>query len=198
MVSLVLASQSMARQKMLHNVGLDFTAVPANLDEASILHKMVRDNKSPRDIALALAKEKALYVAKKNPDALVIGGDQILELDGKILSKAKSKDEALDKLKAMRAKTHALISGVCVARGDKILWSAADKALLKMFDLDDEALARYADRAGEALTRSVGAYELESHGAWLFEEVRGSFFTVLGMPLLPLLAYLRAEQGVQP
>lgn len=192
--NLILASGSAARRSMLENAGLVFSVMPSQIDEAEIKDKLSAENTAPRDIAMALAKAKALDVAQSHGGAIVIGADQVLAFEGEILDKAQSEDDALEKLKALRGKTHTLISAVSVAIDDDIVWEYSDEATMTMHDFDDDFLDLYCQRAGEALTRSVGAYELESYGSWLFSAVEGSFFTVLGMPLLPLLDYLRNEQ----
>ncbi len=195
--ALILASQSIARQNMLRAVGLEFEAIPAHLDEDSLTETAIEQNQSPREIALMLAQEKALAISKDNADALIIGSDQILECDGQMLYKAESAQAALKKLQFLSHKTHYLISAVTVAKDGEILWMHADSAALTMKNLSDEYLQNYCDKAGEALMRSVGAYEIESLGARLFEKVEGDFFTIQGLPLLPLLAYLEAEQGLR-
>ena len=195
---LVLASQSMARRKMLEDVGLFFSLIPADLDEEKIVRDFQAQKIAPGGIALELSQQKALKVAESKSEALVIGADQILEFEGQLLSKAKSFEEARERLKSMRGKTHKLISAVSVVKGKDVLWQSMDEAILTMHDFDDEFLEVYCARAGEALMRAVGGYELESYGAWLFSAVQGSFFTVLGLPLLPLLTYLRDEQGITP
>lgn len=194
--ALILASQSKARQNMLHAVGLEFKAIPAHLDEDSLTENAIAQNQSPREIALMLAQEKALAISNDHPDALVIGSDQILECDGQRLYKAENQQAALEKLQFLRHKTHYLISAVTVVKSGEVLWMHADSAALTMKNLDDEYLQNYCDKAGEALTRSVGAYEIESLGARLFEKVEGDFFTIQGLPLLPLLAYLEEQQGL--
>ena len=145
---------------------------------------------------MTLAHEKALQIARNAPDALVIGSDQILESEGRLLNKAANENEARNKLKNLRGKIHHLFSAVAVAKNEKILWSHTGRADLTMHDISDEFLNSYIGKAGAALTRSVGAYELESHGVNLFENIEGDYFTILGMPLLPLLTYLRREQGI--
>ncbi|MCB1720193.1 MAG: septum formation protein Maf [Alphaproteobacteria bacterium] len=195
-MTLILASQSKTRQNMLRAAGLNFETRPANLDEAAIMAGALKDGKNPDEIATLLAIEKARSVCAQIPGALVIGSDQILECTGKILSKAANKNEAHEKLKSLRGKTHRLISAVCVAQNDKILWKTTQSAELTMYDFDDNFLQQYMECAGEALTRSVGAYELESLGAQLFDKIEGDYFTILGMPLLPLLKYLRENQGI--
>lgn len=190
MTKLILASGSKARQSMLRGAELDFDIVPADLDEAALIK---RHEGSPEDIAALLAREKALDVAKHDNASYTIGSDQILTLNGKIFSKAKDAHAAREKLKALRGKTHRLISAVAVARGDGILWQYTAHADLTMHDFDDAFLETYMVKAGDALTTCVGAYALEAEGAWLFEKIEGDYFTILGMPLLPLLDWLRQE-----
>lgn len=190
---LILGSASHARRTMLTNAGLTFTCLPADINED--IFKTA--NTPPADIAQTLATQKALHIAQNNPHAIVIGADQVLEHDGALLSKAKNTDDARAKLKRLRGDTHLLISAVTIARGDSVLWTHHDHASLTMHDVSDGTLNRYIDAAGDALTRSVGAYELEGRGASLFSGVQGDFFTILGMPLLPLLSALKGY-GIAP
>ncbi len=192
MIRLILASGSKARAGMLRGAGLVFDVIPADIDESIIQNDPA---KSPQQKAFELARAKALAVSAQNADALVIGGDQVLEMEGEIFSKAGDKNEALEKLRRLSGKTHRLISAVALAKGSEIIWSHSDEVKLHMRGLDENFLQDYAAKAGEALTRAVGGYELESHGSWLFERIEGDYFTVLGMPLLPLLGRLK-EEGV--
>lgn len=191
-MQIILASKSLARQTMLKNAGLIFECQPADIDESIAQNS----TQSPTEIAETLAAQKALHVSNNNSDALVIGSDQILECDATILTKAGDNQKASEKLKSLRGKTHHLISAVCVAQNGKTLWQKSARAALTMHDFSDEFLAEYVANAGEALTRSVGAYELEALGVQLFEKIEGDYFTILGMPLLPLLTYLREDHGV--
>ncbi|MGB4107522.1 MAG: nucleoside triphosphate pyrophosphatase [Alphaproteobacteria bacterium] len=195
-VKIILASQSVARRTMLKNAGLNFKIVKPLLDEIALAREL--QGASPAKIALELAKKKALTVAAKNPDALVIGSDQILLDGGRIMTKAKTREDAREKLRSLRGKTHTLVSAAAVVKGGTVFWSRDDEAQLTMREFDDEFLDAYCNVAGDALTRAVGAYEIERAGAWLFSEVRGDHFTILGMPLRPLLAYLHEYHGVKP
>lgn len=195
---LILASRSAARKKMLQDAGLKFKAHPVPVDERSALKKMTARKTPAAKIAAELAQKKALAAAARFPDALVIGADQVLECGGKIFSKAGTKNDALKKIKQLSGKTHRLVSAVCVVQGKKILWRAQNTARLRMRTLTPGFIRAYGAAAGPALTRAVGGYELERHGAWLFERVEGDYFTVLGLPLLPLLEYLKTEHGLAP
>jgi len=192
--AIILASGSAARQKMLRDAQVDFTAQPADIDEAALQNSM-KDH-APQDIALALAQAKAQHIAQQSKEALVIGSDQILEMDGVLFSKAATSDDARDKLHRLRGKTHRLISAVAVARGGQILWSHSAQAHLTMHNFDDAFLQEYLKKAGNVLTSCVGAYALEELGPWLFEKIDGDYHTILGMPLAPLLHYLKTNHQV--
>lgn len=195
---LILASQSTARRSMLQNTGLAFDIIPAAIDEKNIIDELEEKNTAPTQMALILSKRKALAIAARHPEALVIGSDQILEMDGRIISKAANENEAKEKLRSMRGRSHRLISAVSLAQGENILWQHSEEAVLTMRDFDEEFLESYCKKASGALLRSVGAYELEGAGAWLFSQIRGDYFTILGLPLLPLLSYLHDHHGFGP
>ena len=188
---IILASGSRARNEMLTNAGLEFQKISADIDEDSIIQNM--QGESPAAIASKLADEKALHIAAQNPDASVIGSDQILELNGEIFQKAPDLDAARKKLKTLRGKTHHLISSVSVAKNDEIIWRDTDTAALTMHNFDDEFLEAYLNAARDDILSCVGAYAFEKHGAWLFKSIDATYFTILGMPLLPLLAFLREK-----
>lgn len=191
---LILASGSKARAEMLRGAGLSFETIPAEMDEQKLLREMVQQNAAPENIAAALARAKAQHIAQQNSDNYVIGADQVLWFGGRVFSKAKTVDEARSNLRAFSGKTHRLISAACVARGNEILWEGASHADMAMRNFDDAFLEGYMAQAGDALLKTVGGYELESAGKMLFDKVEGDYFTVLGMPLIPLLEFLK-EQG---
>lgn len=191
---LILASGSTARREMLESAGLTFDVMPAAVDEEG-LSKQLIERVSHEDIAVALAQAKARAVSACNPQALVIGSDQVLSTGDDILSKPGSRDGAVETLRRLRGKTHALYSGVAVATEGEVIWHSVDRARLQMRDLSDEDIARYLDLAGEGIFGCVGAYQIEGLGAGLFEHIEGDRFTIMGMPLLPLLAELRRLEG---
>ncbi len=195
---IILASKSAARISMLQNAGLVFEAIPADLNEEKLITSMLQKDFGPQRIAEALAGEKASHVSIHHPQAIVIGADQVLECEGKIYSKAKDRAEAKEKLRELKGKSHSLNSAVCIVVGGQVKWAFLDEAVMHMNDFDEEFLERYCERAGDTLTNCVGAYALEGCGSWLFDKVRGDYFTILGMPLLPLLTYLREEHGLLP
>ena len=192
---LILASGSAARRAMLEASGLAFDVVPADLDEDAITAAMTSESAcvEAADVASMLAVEKALSIARVNPGALVIGADQTLALGTRLISKATTMQEARAVLDSLRGRTHELASAVALARDDAILWQGVDSAQMTMRRFSDEFLSVYLQRMGNRALKTVGCYELEGLGAQLFERIDGDYFTVLGMPLLPLLGALRNE-----
>jgi septum formation protein len=189
---LILASQSRARQMLLENAGISFEAVPADIDERAL-----QKNSGltlPGEIAGLLAREKAKFVSLKNPDRYVIGADQTLALGERLFSKPSGRAQAAEQLRLLAGNSHALHSAVAVAREGKIMFADVSVATMTMRKLSDREIAAYLDAAGEAVTSSVGAYQLEGLGVHLFEGIEGDHFTILGLPLLPLLAFLRRER----
>ena len=195
MISLILASASPARARMLIATGLQFQVMPADIDENAHRIGWVATNHDPATIAQRLAGEKAAVVSRAHPDSVVLGADQILNLDGEIVNKCRDKDEAAALLRRLCGRTHELVTAAVLAKNNIELWSHVSTTRMTMRAFSDAFLQDYLARAGNALLQSVGCYELESLGAQLFERVEGDFFSVLGLPLLPVLAALR-EQGV--
>ncbi len=193
-MKLILASGSAARRQMLEAAGLSFEVDAPRVDEEAAKASLRAGGLKPRDQADALAELKALSVSRTRPD-FVIGADQMLAVGGDVFDKPKNVDEARQHLTRLRGQTHELITAAVVAREGAIIWRHIDTPKLKMRAFSDAFLDDYMSRAGEHVLRSVGAYQLEGLGAQLFERVEGDYFSVLGLPLLPLLAFLR-EHGI--
>jgi septum formation protein len=189
---LILASQSRARQTLLANAGIDFEAIPADIDERAV--QQGSGLSAPVDIAALLAGEKALAVSVRLPGRFVVGADQTLALGVQLFSKPAGRAQAAEQLRALAGRSHDLHSAVAVARNGKILFSDVSAAQMTMRQLTGADIRAYLDHAGEAVTSSVGAYQLEGLGVHLFERIEGDHFTILGLPLLPLLAFLRSER----
>jgi len=189
---LILASQSRARQTLLTNAGIGFEAVPADIDERAA--QQASGLAAPGDIAAHLAREKALFVSSRQPGKYVIGADQTLALGKRLFSKPAGRAQAAEQLRALAGRVHELHSAVAVARDGKILFADIAIARMTMRPLDEAGVDAYLDAAGEAVTSSVGAYQLEGLGVHLFERIEGDHFTILGLPLLPLLVFLRSER----
>ena len=192
---LLLASQSAARRQMLAAAGVRFETAPASLDEEEAKAGLIAAGFEPRDLAEMLAEMKAKSVPDAG-DALVIGADQVLELDdGTMLSKPGSRAEALAQLRQLSGQTHYLHSAAVIAEGGERVWGESESAAMDVRPLGEGFLDAYLDAEYEAVRFNVGGYRVEGMGAQLFEEIEGSHFAVLGLPLLPLLAYLR-ERGL--
>lgn len=212
---LVLASQSRSRRAMMEHAGLTFDVIPSNIDERSMRSafepERALDEDYPAEVAEMLAAAKATDVSAKIPDALVIGCDQVLalaterrmEIGGKrwsaasyeIFEKPADMEAARAHLARLRGRTHQLHASVAIAIGGEVQWTCTDSAELTMRDFSEGFLVQYLARAGARICESVGAYQLEGLGVQLFEQITGDYFTILGMPLLPLLEELR-ERGV--
>jgi septum formation protein len=190
--SLILASQSRTRQALLANAGIDFEAVAAEIDERAV--QQASGLAEPGDIAALLAREKALSISDGKPGKFVIGADQTLALGNRLFSKPAGRAQAKEQLHALAGRSHELHSAVAVARDGKILFEAEAVARMTMRRLGEAEIDGYLDAAGEAVTTSVGAYQLEGLGIHLFVRIEGDHFTILGLPLLPLLAFLRSER----
>jgi nucleoside triphosphate pyrophosphatase len=188
---LILASQSQVRQTLLANAGLSFEAKPAAIDERTIQQSSGLTVAS--EIAARLAYEKALYVSLRSPGRYVVGADQTLECDGRLFNKPIGRAGAVEHLRALSGRTHTLHSGVAIVRDGKSLFEDISVARMTMRELSEDTIEAYRDAVGDAVTASVGAYQLEGLGVHLFSRIEGDHFTILGLPLLPLLAFLRAQ-----
>jgi septum formation protein len=189
---LILASQSRARQMLLANAGIDFEAKPAGIDERAL--QQSSHLSTPADIAALLAREKAVAVSKQWPDRYVVGADQTLALGQHLFNKPSGRAQAAEQLRALAGRTHELNSAIAVARGGEIVFADVAVARMTMRPVSEAEIAAYLTHAGEAVSSSVGAYQLEGLGVHLFERIEGDHFTILGLPLLPLLVFLRSEK----
>jgi septum formation protein len=188
---LILASQSRARQTLLANAGIDFEAVAAEIDERAV--QQASGLSAPDEIAALLAREKAVSVSLRQPDKYVVGADQTLALGKRLFSKPAGRAQAAEQLRALAGHSHELHSAVAVARDGKILFACVTTARMTMRRLGEAEIEAYLNEAGEAVTSSVGAYQLEGLGVHLFERIEGDHFTILGLPLMQLLGFLRGE-----
>lgn len=188
---LVLASSSPFRRMLMQNAGLKFEARAAEIDERSIEASLEEGHAAPHIVALELARAKALDVCRHFPGAFVIGSDQTMSLGERVYHKPRTRTEAHENLMSLSAKTHHLNSGVVIAKDGEVVWQTVATAALSVRALSDAFVKDYLDQAGDAVLLSVGAYQLEGLGIQLFTAIDGDYFTILGLPMLPMLQALR-------
>jgi len=191
---LILASASPFRRRMLEAAGLSFRVLPADVDEVAIRQRLAIADLVR--VAATLAEAKAVAVSERHPEAMVIGADQVLAFDGQLFGKPKDLDEARGQLKALRGHAHQLHTAAALAQAGRTLWSHTETARLVMRSFSDAFLDRYLAEMGARVCHTVGAYEIEGRGIQLFERIEGDSFTIIGLPLLSLLAELRARGAV--
>ncbi len=194
-IEIILASKSTARRQILEGAGIPFRWLDANIDETSLKKQALNIGETPDIIASELASAKANLISKHHPDSIVIGCDQLLTLDGKIYDKPANLIEAAAHLNSFRGRIHKLIAAVVMVKAGELIWSHTAEANMQVRDLSDAFIDTYLNTEGEKVLSSVGAYRLEGMGAQLFERIDGDYFTILGLPLLPLLEELR-NQGI--
>jgi septum formation protein len=193
---LILASTSETRALMLRQAGIVFEAVPPRVDEDAMRAALAAEEAAPRDQADALAEAKAVKVAKRNPAATVLGADQILSLDGDVFAKPATEAEAVIQLTQLAGKTHHLWSAAVVCMDGRPVWRHVSEARLTMHPLSGEEIAAYVAREWSAIRHSVGAYRIEEAGIRLMSRIEGDHFTILGLPLIPLLTWLRLRGDI--
>lgn len=175
----------------MQGAGLVFESQAADIDERAVEERISAHNAGPPEVAVELAKAKALWVSERNIDAYVVGSDQVLSLGDRVFHKPRTMAEAADHIRAMSGETHHLNCGVAIAFRGKIVWSAISIAAMTMRKISPSFLQRYLDMAGPGILDSVGAYQFEGPGVQLFEKIEGDYFTILGLPMLALLSGLR-------
>lgn len=195
---MILASGSEIRADLLRRAGLAFEVVMPRVDEDSVRAALLAERASPRDIADCLAEMKARKISDHRPEPLVLGCDQVLDIDGRILAKPTSPEDCRDQLKLLRGRSHKLLSAAVLCQVGKPIWRHVGTARLTMHSLSDRFISAYIDRNWASVRHSVGGYKLEEEGVRLFTSVEGDFFHVLGMPLLEVLSYLtlRGEMDI--
>jgi nucleoside triphosphate pyrophosphatase len=191
---IILASSSEVRRRLLIEAGIAVRAIPSGVDEAAIKTRKSQTRASGKEIAANLAEAKALAVSRLHGDDLIIGADQILVSGDRIFDKPRSTVEAKTQLLMLRGKTHLLVSAIAAAHRGGLLWSHREAAKLSMRDFSDAFLDVYIAAMGDELLSTVGAYKIEGLGIQLFDRIEGDYFAVLGLPLLPLLSFLRSAK----
>nr|WP_286191813.1 Maf-like protein [Ochrobactrum sp. AP1BH01-1] len=194
MSELILASKSPFRSALLKNAGIEFSTASADIDERAVEAPLYETGATPEEVAQVLAEAKAVDVSEKNPGAVVIGCDQTLSLGDEIFHKPADMEAARRQLLKFSGKTHQLNSAVVLVKDGETLWRHVSIARMTMRDLDPGFVGRYLGRVGDAALSSVGAYQVEGPGIQLFDRIDGDYFTIVGLPLLPLLAELRKEK----
>jgi septum formation protein len=187
----ILASTSATRRKLLEDAGARVVVMAPTIDEEVVKESIAGSD--PADVAMILAQAKVISVSEANRSALVIGADQVLSLDDRIFNKPKTREEARDQLLDLRGQRHVLTSAVACALNGEVIWSHDDEAQLVMRQFSNDFLGAYLAALDDEVCDSVGGYKLEGLGSQLFEEIEGDFFTILGLPLLPLLEFLRSQ-----
>ena len=197
MSHIILASTSSARRQILENAGVSFDAMAPMVDEEALKLALEQENLAPRDLADALAEAKAIKISAKHPTALVLGADQVLAIDdGQLLSKAESRDQAREQLKMLSGKSHRLFSALVAAAAGVPVWRHVGVVRLLVRPLSDAFIDDYVDRNWDQIRYCVGCYQIEGEGAQLFTKIEGDHFDIMGMPLLPLLAFLRERKEI--
>ncbi len=196
-VEVLLASGSAIRKQLLLGAGVAVTVKTSPVDEPAIMAALLAEQAKPRDIADTLAQYKGMRVARSNPDSIVIAADQVLVCEGQLYSKPDDKADAIAQLKNLRGKGHQLLSAVVIFEDGTPVWRHIGRAQLAMRDFSDEFLLKYIEDMGDDVLTTVGCYKLESLGVQLFSQVQGDYFTILGLPLIEVLGFLRSR-GVLP
>lgn len=195
--AIILASGSSIRAEMLTQAGVSFEVIKPRVDEESIKAGLLAEDAKPRDIADTLAEIKARKISDKHPGAFVLGCDQVLDHHGMLLSKPETLDQAVSQLTTLRGDTHSLLSAAVICEDGKPIWRHIGQVRVRMRDASDGYIEDYVDRNWDSIRHSVGSYKIEEEGVRLMASIEGDYFSVLGMPLLQLLAFLTVRGVVQ-
>jgi len=193
--NVILASASQVRHTLLLNAGIQCSVMPSHINETKIKQKLFDKGQSFNTISIALARAKAEQVSQGHLHSIIIGADQMLLCDGQSFDKPKNRDGCIKTLKQLSGTTHRLISSICLMENKSVIGEITEYADLTMRDLSQQELNTYVDQAGEGIYSSVGAYHYENTGIQLFEKIKGDYYTILGLPLIPLLEVLRQSSS---
>jgi len=194
MNKIILASKSEVRKKILMENGIFCDVEPSKVDEDVIKESLLKEGATPEIISKNLAELKANKISNKNPDELVLGADSVIDLDGQIISKPKSREEAFDILKKMSGKSHFLISSVCISKKGNMIWNYTDKAELIMKDFSDSDLKNYLSKISDKILYAYNVYQIEGEGKKLFNEIKGDKNTIMGLPIAKIKSYLQEHK----
>ena len=191
MNKIILASKSEVRKKILLENGISCSVEPSRVDENVIKESLLKDGATPEIISKNLAELKANKISNKIPDELVLGADSVIDLDGQIISKPKSREEAFNILKKMSGKSHFLISSVCISKKGNMIWNYTDKAELVMKEFNDSELKDYLSKISDKILYAYNVYQIEGEGKKLFSEIKGDKNTIMGLPIAKIKSYLQ-------
>ena len=194
MNKIILASESEVRKKILLENGISCNVEPSKVDEDIIKESLLKEGATPEIISKNLAELKANKISNRNPNELVLGADSVIDLDGQIISKPKSREEAFNILKKMRGKSHFLISSVCISKKGNMIWNYTDKAELIMKDLNDNELKNYLSKISDKILYEYNVYQIEGEGKKLFSEIKGDKNTIMGLPIAKIKSYLQEHK----
>ena len=187
---IILASRSEIRKKILNENGINCKVIPADIDEESVTNSLVQEGAKPVHVSKNLAELKSVKISKKIPNQIVLGADSVIDLEGELISKPKSREEALEILKKLSGKIHKLVSSVCISKNGSMIWNYTDASSLKMKNLDETDIKIYLDQLDDKVLFNYGVYQIESIGSSLFEKIEGSKNTIMGLPIEKIKEYL--------
>ena len=187
---IILASKSGVRKKILEQNNIACEVIPANIDEGPLKESMLQEKATPKIISKNLAEVKANKVSKKKPEEFVLGADSVIDLDGELISKPTSREEAINILKKLNGKTHKLISSVCVSKNGSMIWNITDESTLKMKELNLDEIKSYLTKVRDKELYAYGVYQIEADGRSLFSEIKGDEDSIMGLPIKQIKEYL--------